>query len=480
MANSKFRYSLSKTSIINDLGNERPTWILSAYGPGIRAPIQLFGGVPREQSFEEMRIRHYELAASGNQQQAIQEAQALVKDAELQMQNALKDVDGAIKYIISGKNQHPNRLDVCEARGSIPSHSQLGQPSSFGSQGSNLASSRPSTSFGQPSIANSTFGKPSSLGQPQPVFSQPAATFGKPSAFRQPSPLRRTSTIFGQPTSTFSQKSISTSTSAFGQSTPLVPFGLAQAPPSTLKAASKPGASQPQNPFATPAASSQPTTFGQPLQPAPSNPFGQPSARIALTTFGQPSAPNSNVFGQPSASHLKSTFGQPSHAKPNPFAPTPISQPSTLFPKSSAPSNTLGQPSNPAPTIPFGQPSNNSTPPTTLNHAPTLAPPPPLRTSTDGPTTRSADGKLTTWKGKPVSYIDNEPCFKSSSAVDSAWEKVWFPDGPPTFVKMDEVPVDQYNERTKECYRLMREKGHFEGGWIPEEPPRREWCRWDF
>ena len=57
--------------ITDDLTKERPQWILSAYGPGIKAPTQLFGGPLREQSFEEMRLRHYVAAASGNSQQAV-------------------------------------------------------------------------------------------------------------------------------------------------------------------------------------------------------------------------------------------------------------------------------------------------------------------------------------------------------------------------------------------------------------------------
>jgi len=49
------------------------------------------------------------LAAQGNHQQAIQEAQTLVNNAEQQMQNVLNDVDGAIKYVIDGENRHHER-----------------------------------------------------------------------------------------------------------------------------------------------------------------------------------------------------------------------------------------------------------------------------------------------------------------------------------------------------------------------------------
>jgi len=44
---------------------------MSAYGPGKDAPIQLFGGYPLEQSFEEVRIMHYLALAAGNPQQSV-------------------------------------------------------------------------------------------------------------------------------------------------------------------------------------------------------------------------------------------------------------------------------------------------------------------------------------------------------------------------------------------------------------------------
>lgn len=63
-------YSLNADVIVKDLTEERPQWILSAYGPGRDAPEQLWGG-PIEQSFEEMRL-HFEMtAAAGNPQGAV-------------------------------------------------------------------------------------------------------------------------------------------------------------------------------------------------------------------------------------------------------------------------------------------------------------------------------------------------------------------------------------------------------------------------
>lgn len=57
--------------IEKDLRDDCPHWILSSYGPGRDAPDQLFGGFPREQSFEEMRLYYYEAKAKGTEQQAV-------------------------------------------------------------------------------------------------------------------------------------------------------------------------------------------------------------------------------------------------------------------------------------------------------------------------------------------------------------------------------------------------------------------------
>jgi nucleoporin NUP42 len=61
-------YKITKDLIKIDLLDERPAWILSSYGPGRDAPEQLFGGHPREQSFEEIRLL---VTGSPNTQQAV-------------------------------------------------------------------------------------------------------------------------------------------------------------------------------------------------------------------------------------------------------------------------------------------------------------------------------------------------------------------------------------------------------------------------
>ncbi|KAI0141878.1 hypothetical protein GGR57DRAFT_395503 [Xylariaceae sp. FL1272] len=66
------RYKISKDLIKTDLTTELPQWILSSYGPGRDAPEQLFGGYPREQSFEEIRLH---VQSATNPQQAQQRVQ---------------------------------------------------------------------------------------------------------------------------------------------------------------------------------------------------------------------------------------------------------------------------------------------------------------------------------------------------------------------------------------------------------------------
>lgn len=64
-------YGLTVDLIQRDLRDECPPWILSCYGPGKDAPEQLFGGYPREQCFEEIRLHYMQGAMSGNPQGAV-------------------------------------------------------------------------------------------------------------------------------------------------------------------------------------------------------------------------------------------------------------------------------------------------------------------------------------------------------------------------------------------------------------------------
>ncbi|MCJ1289156.1 hypothetical protein MMC34_000688 [Xylographa carneopallida] len=447
-------YHLDRELIKTDLSGEKPIWTLSAYGPGRGAPLQLFGGYPREQSFEELRLRYYELASSGNQQQAVQEEQQLVANAEQQIQSALNDINGAIKYIVSGENEHPNRIDICAGRGAPLNQAQaastnqaapnaFGQPPSFGQPS---APAQPTSAFGQPSAFGkpaTSFGQPPQLGKPANPFSTSTPSFGQPAPFGAPS------------------------TPAFGQRAPLgVPPTSAFGQPASLGAQPTP-------------AFGQPTVFGQPASSAPafgqaSNPtsFGQPSnlfAKAQAPAFGQPT-PSTGFANQPVPAFGGGLGGGGGGSGGFNNSPTPA--PTNLFGRPAPPS----QPTSfgPTPTnapSPFSQPAPSAFHPAAASSLSSTTP------SAAGPTRKDASGRLLTWHGRPISYVDDEPCFRRA---DGAWEKVWFPDGTPSWSRAIDVPEGWWTEEVAAQYRYAQERGEWMGGRVPDVMPKREWVSWDF
>lgn len=359
-----------------------------------------------------MRLHHYLAAASGNQTQAILEAQNLVNNAEQQIQSALRDVNGAINYIIDGVKTHPNRIDICKRQ---PGNAPNQAPALALSQLSGPAPNRPSV-FGVPSaITGPQPGASSNLGNLTSNSGQPPSVFGKPSAFGIPQPINLTqpSTAFSNPSSAFDRPS----TSSGG---PPAPFG---APPlgGTGPAFGGNTAFGGTNPT--------PSAFAIP-QPVP------PAAAPSVSPFVQPT----NPFGRSQQLAQPSAFGMPANTPP---------------------SNPIGQP--PAPTTNgsiFGKPQSGQPP------------------TANGPSVQRDDqNKLTVWHGRPVSYIDGDPCYKRR---DGTWEKIWFPNGPLTSHSDTQLPDEAYDEKTKEAYIFMKEHKAFKDGIMPEIPPKREWCSWDF
>ncbi|KAF5601511.1 nucleoporin NUP42 [Fusarium pseudocircinatum] len=370
------KYNITIDTIEKDLTNEVPQWILSAYAPGRDAPGQLFGGYPREQSFEELRLHFMMGKASGNEQQALNEAQELYAQAQQQMQTALRDVKGAIQFI--GTQGAPFGEFLVGKRPKSTIADTGAQPTPFGSN--NNASS---PFGGGASAGGSAFGQPSTLGAKPSAFGAPS--FGQPSQ-----PAQGGGSVFGQPsqTSAFGQPSqLGQPASAFGKPAQTSTFGQPSQPGSAFGQPSALGAKP--NPFGTPA-------FGQPSQPnTQGSVFGQPSQpNTQGSAFGQPSQINAqgSAFGQASQLGQKpSPFGAPSgtnnssspfgavannNSAPaaNPFgAPggsATTSQPANPFGSNSnnqnnAPANPFGQPSQPAQgSSPFGQPSNAAAPAT--------------------------------------------------------------------------------------------------------------------
>lgn len=72
---------LNEETIRKDLQNELPQWIFSCYGPGKDAPDNLFGGYPREQQPEELRIHFMKGQAAGEAEAAVSRPEIRKMDA---------------------------------------------------------------------------------------------------------------------------------------------------------------------------------------------------------------------------------------------------------------------------------------------------------------------------------------------------------------------------------------------------------------
>ncbi|KAH9905593.1 hypothetical protein F4778DRAFT_726793 [Xylariomycetidae sp. FL2044] len=387
------QYKITKDGLKTDLADERPTWILSCYGPGRDAPKQLFGGYPREQSLEEIMVL---MKSSSNQQQTMQEIEGLYTQAQQQIQTTLQDLDGAVQFIIAGENEHPNRNDICKqhtreggtngtfARDAVQtgfsanpltaasttnqnpfsSNTQanpfgggggsttpaFGQPATLGQKSNPFGSAQPSA-FGQPSqmgAASPAFGQPSQMGSAAPAFGQSSQLGAKAPAFGQASQMGGAAPAFGQ-ASTLGQKP-----NPFGSgATSSSPSPFAQAGGSAFGQPSAIG--QRQSSFGTAGASS-PSPFGQAAggNTSSASPFGQAAGTNPLSSnpFGQAAGANtSNVspFGQ-AAGSTSSPFGQAASAGSNPFGQAPSASNDQAMDAA---------PTEPATTNPFGQPSNS-------------------------------------------------------------------------------------------------------------------------
>ncbi|KAM5465092.1 hypothetical protein MauCBS54593_006727 [Microsporum audouinii] len=440
------KYSLNPADIKSDLtdGQGRPQWIFSAYGPGRNAPIQLFGGPEREQSFEEMRALHYAAVAEGKPQEAIQNANNLFAATEAQMKNIINNLDAAIQYVVDGENHHPNRLDIVNGK-SVAVASVLNQQNTFPQQTQAPVQTSP---FGAPGLSQqstglgNTFGKPSMLGQQQPQ--QP--TFGTPS-FGAPS--------FGKPS--FGTPSFATP--SFGQQSTM---GQNSAPGSSPFDQPSASNQQQQNPFGKPSVS----PFAQAAQAA--NPFGQP----------QPQASGQVQQSSPFAQLQNTTQPQQGFGGGNPFGSgTPAQQQSASAPFGQ-PSPFKGSTTTTQPQVtPINPPPPSGDIPPVKKANPNLNPLPKLAGQTvHDPMTK----RLTAWKGLPVQYIENEPCYQHPDDPQF-YAHIFFPDGPPkveTF-KFSVATPAEYTPALEEAYRYAHEHGAFKDGLLPSAPPKPEWSRYD-
>ncbi|KAG9243249.1 hypothetical protein BJ878DRAFT_568630 [Calycina marina] len=534
-------YRLDKSGILTDLKNERPQWILSAYGPGDKeCPRQLFGGEMREQSPEEMRMRYSSAAAIGEQAKAIQEANDLFQQSQQQMDTVIGNVDGAVNYIIEGDKEHPNRRDICKMSIGVPggynpdSANPLNQGAASDSFGTSSQPAKPSTfgQWSQPSpgaFVQPPQPTPSPFGQP----SKPAEAFGAPLTLgAKPSPFGLGGGAFGQPFTLGQNPSpFATQPAAaggFGQ-----PSTLGQNPsPFATKPAAGGGFGQPSilgqnpSPFATkPAAGGE---FGQPsilgqnpspfaTQPAAGGEFGQPSTvkqnpspfatQPVAGGFGRPSTvgqnpspfatqPAAGGFGKPSGLGQTANLWGGAAITKSELHPTAISKPAT--------SNTFGQPSQTtANGLPaarnngFGQPTvsgNTSGPTPTANPDITHAPQTPRVSvnSAEFPLPRpltayatlTPDGELTTFQGRTVRYPekDGKPGTEPWTAAPNGQllQRIWCPKGFPAGNSETEEDGSKYTEEIEEAYLHLRLNGEFKDGVMPMVPPRKEWSSYEF
>lgn len=522
--------------MITDLTSERPQWILSAYGPGRNAPVQLFGGPIREQSLEEMRLLHYTGEASGNPQQAIQEANKLFQASEDQIRTAVDNIYNAINFI-SQSNEKPNRVDICKSSAGVDG----GFKTNPLNQASNSTSANP--------LGNIPFGSPSELGKTSP-FGAPSQQLHKPQfgAPSQPGPAAQfgTASAIGQRPNPFAPVNPTSSVSPFGaystnsnafniqsQAQSSNPFSSSSQPqPSSFPGlvSGKFGAPSGQNPspFAnsntpsssTPFGGASSTPFGAP-SPAPTNPFQASGA--TPTSFGAPSisanpfqtsGASSTTFCAPSAlsnpfstsKAAPNSFGAPSSGSVNPFQASNnqssnVGNPFASGTKPDAPLQTSAQSSlhtfqsqtTQPNSNPFGAGSSGSV----GNHFGTSSS---LIAKSNDVLQSTVDGnsQIKTWKRQPEleSYSSMGPdkkhlaMFKGRRVVYHAdapgfesggrWQRIWCPKGVPSEAANTEMDPSSYDASTEAAYLHLHQTGSLPGGVIPMMPPKVEWCQFDF
>lgn len=361
-----------------------------------------------------MRLRHYQAAAAGNANQAIQEAELLYAESLKQMETALNDLNGAVKYILDGENEHPNRNDIVQGKTGLQQAAAFGRPSA--PYGTNP--------FGQPPALGATqsvFGQPSTLGQPSGLNQPVLPTQG--SAFGQPSSLGGTMQPFGQPSSATGPFSAPSTVSPFSQIKPS-PFGQTPAP-------STGGFGQPTQPSGAFQAPPSSYPFGQ---PATASPFGAKTA--TQQQFSQP-------FGSPAPSEGIPAFGQP---------PT-------------ATNRVIEEDTKPPPVYKEFKSGE-------LNPVPLLT----------GKTVREAGSrKLVSWKGQPVKYVDDWPCYLHPDD-QKTWVRIHFPDGPPDPASLRDAQAkpEEYTPELIAQYEFFVKNGYFKDGVLPSLPPKPEWINFEF
>ncbi len=90
------------------------------------------------------------------------------------------------------------------------------------------------------------------------------------------------------------------------------------------------------------------------------------------------------------------------------------------------------------------------------------------------------------FKGKNVTYqVLGTKSTKPVPVVrnfDGSVTRIWFPDGAPNYTHETEAEdVSVYQDpKVAAPWKVFVDTGRFEGGLMPEVPPLREFCAWDF
>lgn len=92
-------------------------------------------------------------------------------------------------------------------------------------------------------------------------------------------------------------------------------------------------------------------------------------------------------------------------------------------------------------------------------------------------TRRDENDRLLAWKGRPVRYLhDGNPHYQTD---DGEFERIWFPNGPPTQSQSNSMSDVDYPTSVVEAYAALKNSGGYLDGVVPEVAPSLEMIRWD-
>jgi nucleoporin NUP42 len=93
----------------------------------------------------------------------------------------------------------------------------------------------------------------------------------------------------------------------------------------------------------------------------------------------------------------------------------------------------------------------------------------------------STTKKLAVWKGRPVKYIGDYPCYLHPDD-GKTYVRIFFPEGPPERSSLRDVEAksEEYTPEISQMYEFFLKHGYFKDGVMPSIPPKTEWVSFDF